>query len=68
MSTSSHKLSREKLRTLRSLATPRIRKRKGMCVVEGDRALQEAGSSGNLAYLVLSEREATELNIRDVKA
>lgn len=53
-------LSREKLKTLRSLASTRIRKRKGVCLVEGERALGEAARSRNLLYLVLSMNRIEE--------
>ena len=39
-----------------------------MCLVEGDRALGEAGRSGNLAYFVQSESGTAMFNPRDVKA
>ena len=45
-------LSREKLRTLRSLTSVKMRKKRGLCLVEGERALAEAGRSGRLQYLV----------------
>jgi TrmH family RNA methyltransferase len=51
-------LSREKLKNLRSAGSTRIRKRKGVCLVEGERAIGEAGRSGLLDYLVFSEEAA----------
>lgn len=48
-------LSREKLRDIRSLDSVKIRKRKGLCVVEGERSLREAQRTRNLLYLVTSE-------------
>jgi TrmH family RNA methyltransferase len=53
-------LSREKLKTLRSLASAKIRRRKGICLVEGERAIEEAARSGNLVYLVLSAKRVEE--------
>jgi TrmH family RNA methyltransferase len=47
-------LSREKLRDLRSLDSAKIRRRKGLCMVEGERSLEEALRTGNLLYLVAS--------------
>ena len=54
MPTSLPPLSREKLKNLRSAASARIRRRKRMCFVEGERALEEARASGFLDYLVFS--------------
>jgi TrmH family RNA methyltransferase len=51
-------LSREKLRDLRSLDSMKIRKRKGLCMVEGERSLEEALRTRNLLYLVVSEERA----------
>ena len=51
-------LSREKLRDLRSLDSMKIRKRKGLCMVEGERSLGEALRTRNLLYLVVSEERA----------
>ena len=48
-------LSREKLRTLRSLSSSKLRKKKGLCLVEGERALREAQKAGFLEYLILAE-------------
>jgi TrmH family RNA methyltransferase len=48
-------LSREKLRDLRSLDSVKIRRRKGLCLVEGERSLAEALRSRNLLYTVVSE-------------
>ncbi len=48
-------VSREKLKVLRSISSTRIRKRKGICLVEGERAIEEAGRSGFLDYLLFSE-------------
>ncbi|MDF1527204.1 MAG: RNA methyltransferase [bacterium] len=48
-------LSREKLRDIRSLDSVKIRRRKGLCMVEGERSLREAHRTGNLLYLVVSE-------------
>ena len=48
-------LSREKLKNLRSIASTRHRRRKGMCLVEGERALEEARRGGVLNYMVFSE-------------
>ena len=45
-------VSREKRRILRSLGSRKIRRRKGLCLVEGARALVEAGRSGYLEYIV----------------
>ena len=53
-------LSREKLRVLRSLDSMKIRRRKGLCVVEGERSLQESARTGNLVYLVMSEDRALD--------
>ena len=53
-------LSREKLRDLRSLDSAKIRKRKGLCVVEGERALAEAARKGSLLYLVRSDARSTD--------
>lgn len=50
-------LSREKLRDLRSLDSMKIRRRKGLCIVEGERSLREALRSGNLLYLVVSDEQ-----------
>lgn len=47
-------LSGEKLKTLRSLTSTKIRRRRGICLVEGERAIVEAARTGNLLYLVLS--------------
>jgi len=47
-------LSREKLRDIRSLESSKVRRRKGLCVVEGERTLNEALRTGNLVYLVIS--------------
>ncbi|UCF88026.1 MAG: hypothetical protein JSV70_06255, partial [bacterium] len=47
-------LSREKLRNLRSLDSVKIRRRKGLCIVEGERSLREAFRTGSLLYLVAS--------------
>lgn len=47
-------LSREKLKILRSAASTRIRRRKRICLVEGERVLEEARASGFLDYLVFS--------------
>jgi TrmH family RNA methyltransferase len=55
--TSASPLSREKLKTLRSLSSTKIRRRKGVCLVEGERAIEEAARSGNLIYLVLSVKD-----------
>ncbi len=52
-------LSREKLRDLRSLDSMKIRRRKGLCMVEGERSLEEALRTRNLLYLVASAEEAT---------
>ena len=52
-------LSREKLKDLRSLDSMKIRRRKGLCMVEGERSLMEALRTGNLNYLVVSN-ERTE--------
>ena len=51
-------LSREKLRDLRSLDSMKIRRKKGLCIVEGDRSLGEALRTGRLLYLVASEERA----------
>jgi TrmH family RNA methyltransferase len=48
-------LSREKLRDLRSLDSTKIRRRKGLCLVEGERSLVEALRTRNLLYLVTSD-------------
>ena len=52
-------LSREKLRDIRSLSSRRIRNRKGLCLVEGERSIGEAWRTRNLLYLILSDRGAT---------
>lgn len=57
-------LSREKLKTLRSLASTRIRKRKGICLVEGEKAIGEAARTGYLLYLVLSSTGMDEVTAR----
>ncbi len=49
-------LSREKLRILRSLSSAKMRKKKGLCLVEGERALAEAFRSKQLLYLVTEEK------------
>ena len=51
-------LSREKLRDLRSLDSMKIRRRKGFCLVEGERSLGEALRTRNLLYLVVSDEQA----------
>ena len=51
-------LSREKLRDIRSLDSMKIRRRKGLCMVEGERSLREAQRTGNLLYIVMSEEQA----------
>ncbi len=51
-------LSREKLRDLRSLDSMKIRRRKGLCMVEGERSLGEALRTRNLLYLVASDDQA----------
>lgn len=51
-------LSREKLRDLRSLDSMKIRRRKGLCMVEGERSLGEALRTRNLLYLVVSDERA----------
>jgi TrmH family RNA methyltransferase len=53
-------LSREKLKDLRSLDSVKIRRRKGLCIVEGERSLREAKGSGNLLYTVVSLERAVE--------
>ena len=53
-------LSREKLRDLRSLDSMKIRKRKGLCMVEGERSLGEALRTRNLLYLVVSDERAED--------
>jgi len=53
-------LSREKLKTLRSLSSTKIRKRKGICLVEGERAIIEAARAGHLLYLVLMAERLDE--------
>lgn len=45
-------LSREKLRILRSLSSRKVRERRGLCLVEGERSLIEAQRSGLLRYMV----------------
>jgi len=50
-------LSREKLRDLRSLDSTKIRKRKRLCMVEGERSLAEALRTRNLLYLVASDED-----------
>ncbi|MDF1535386.1 MAG: RNA methyltransferase [bacterium] len=49
-------LSREKLRILRSLTSAKVRKRRGLCLVEGERALTEAFRSNRLKYLVTADK------------
>jgi TrmH family RNA methyltransferase len=53
-------LSREKLRDLRSLDSMKIRRRKGLCIVEGERSLREALRTRNLLYLVASEERVMD--------
>jgi len=53
-------LSREKIRDIRSLDSMKIRRRKGLCMVEGERSLREARRTGNLLYTVISEERAPE--------
>ncbi len=53
-------LSREKLRTLRSLSSAKLRRKRGLCLVEGERALEEAARSGQLKYLVTEDKGAWE--------
>ena len=53
-------LSREKLRDIRSLDSMKIRRRKGLCLVEGERSLREAQRTGNLLYLVVSEERTVD--------
>ncbi|GBE14207.1 23S rRNA methyltransferase [bacterium BMS3Abin14] len=48
-------LPRERRRTIRSLASRKIRRRKGLCLVEGQRAIEEAARSGHLEYLVAED-------------
>ena len=48
-------LSRERLRIIRSLASRKIRRRKGLCLVEGQRAIEESAKSGYLEYLVAED-------------
>lgn len=60
-------LSREKLRDLRSLDSTRIRRRKGLCVVEGERSVVEAARSGNLLYLVASDSHGARTMIDGLK-
>lgn len=51
-------LSREKLRDIRSLDSQKIRRRKGLCIVEGERTIHEALRTKNLLYLVMPARAA----------
>lgn len=53
-----HELSREKLRILRSLASSKIRRKRSLCIVEGERALEEALRSRMLQYLVVEKKRA----------
>jgi TrmH family RNA methyltransferase len=53
-------LSREKLRILRSLSSAKMRKKRGLCLVEGERALAEASRSGQLLYLVTEKKGTGE--------
>lgn len=48
-------VSREKRRILRSLGSRKIRRRRGLCLVEGKGALTEAVRSGCLEYIVLRQ-------------
>ena len=52
-------LSREKLRDLRSLDSMKIRRRKGICLVEGEGPLGEALRTRNLLYLIASDERIT---------
>ncbi|MBN2720836.1 MAG: RNA methyltransferase [Proteobacteria bacterium] len=45
------------MRELRSLSSTKIRRNKGVCLVEGERALREAASRGVLRYLIASAEE-----------
>jgi len=45
------------LRELRSLSSTKMRRNKGICLVEGERALREAASRGVLRYLIASVEE-----------
>ncbi len=65
MSTKLMPVSREKRRILRSLGSRKIRHRRGLCLVEGERALVEAGRSGFLEYIVSREDkpESTFTNV-----
>ena len=45
------------MRDLRSLSSTNMRRKKGICLVEGDRALREAASRGALRYLITSGEE-----------
>ena len=51
-------LSREKLRDLRSLDSMKIRRKKNLCIVEGERSLDEALRTRSLLYVVISEERA----------
>ena len=56
-------LSREKLRDLRSLDSVKIRRRKGICQVEGERSLAEALRTGSLLYVVVPEDTAPDVRL-----
>jgi len=58
-------VSREKRRILRSLGSRKIRHRRGLCLVEGERALVEAGRSGFLEYIVTREDKSDSAFIKE---
>ncbi|UCF31994.1 MAG: RNA methyltransferase [bacterium] len=53
-------LSKEKRKLIRSLASRKIRRRKGLCVLEGPRVIEEARRAGLLEFTVLHPRAAME--------
>jgi TrmH family RNA methyltransferase len=65
MSTKLIPVSREKRRILRSLGSRKIRHRRGLCLVEGERALVEAGRSGFLEYIVSREDKSDSVFIKE---
>jgi len=61
-------LSREKLRVLRSLISRKNRDRKGLCLVEGEKAINEAFKAGAVRYLVVEESKSDTVSsaIREI--
>jgi len=53
-------LSREKIRVLRSLSSRKIRDRRKLCLVEGERSIAQCRASGFLEYLIAGPDLTTE--------